>query len=161
MSIESMATIYKKGYETLCDSFDAVIGLYNICNKGTYDNFDKGVFDFREKLSKFGSKYNKYVFYSEKSDSLFDVFKGKINNTIRNAEGHNSIKIDGLNQNVTFVSVNSKGKIHSLTESFLEFGKQCIELHSALLFVWEYYYQLFKIKLVRIEKMTLNYKPVS
>ena len=159
LSIDSMAVIYKKGYETLCDSIDLLIGLYNINSNGTYDNFDEGLFDFKEKINKFGSKYNKYIYFADKSDDLSNDFKDKTNNIIRNAEGHDSITIDGLNQNVTFKNKNNKGNINSFTESFLEFGKQCIDLFSSVLYVWEYYYQLLKLKYVLLDKMNLNYFP--
>ena len=159
ISVDSMAVIYKKGFELLCDSIDLLIGLYNISNNGTYDNFDEGLFDFEERTNKFGSKYNKYVYFTGKTSALSDDFKDKINNTIRNAEGHNSIEIDGLNQNITFKNKNSKGVVTTYTESFLEFGKQCIDLFSTLLFVWEYYYQLLKLKYVLLDSLGLNYHP--
>lgn len=156
LSIDDMAVLYKKGYELLCDSIDLLIGLYNIEANGTYDNFGKEILDFNEKLNSYNSKFNKYVEFTSKSSDLFDGIRGKLNNVIRNAEGHNSISIDGLTQRIVFINKH-KGNVKTHEMTFLEFGKACIDIFVAILNVWEYYYQLVKFKSVLIDKKPLNY----
>lgn len=156
MSIDDMTVIYKKGFELLCDSIDLLIGLYNIEERGSYDNFEKGLKNFDEELNKYSSKFNKYEAFINNESDLFFGLKGVLNNIIRNAEGHNSIRVDGLNQNVTFVN-NHRGVVKDLTISFLEFGKICIDLFVAILYVWEYYYQFTKLKYVLVDGKKLNY----
>lgn len=156
ISIDDLSSIYKKGYELLCDSIDLVSGLYNIETFGHFDAFGNGRESFEEKMNKFSSKYNKYKELTTNGSDLFDGIRDRLNNIIRNAEGHNSIIINGLNQEVTFCNKH-KGKINNFTTSFLEFGKMCIDLYSAVLYVWEYLYQLVKFKATLIDKIKLNY----
>ncbi|MCR5693261.1 MAG: hypothetical protein K6G74_04805 [Bacilli bacterium] len=156
MSVDEMVVIYKKGYELLCDSIDLIVALNNISHHGTYDNFGCGKVDFDKKLNGYPSKYVKYQEVTNNDYDLFDGLRGKLNNIIRNAEGHNSIRIDGLNQNITFTN-KRKGNVDTYTISFLEFGKNCIDLFVAILHIWEFYYQTIKFKSVFIDEMTLNY----
>jgi len=156
LSIDAMSVIYKKGYELLCDSIDLVIGLYNIESNGQFDIFTDGRYDFTTKLNSYNSKYNKFETFTSFQSDLFDGIKGTLNNVIRNAEGHNSIFIDGIKQEVTFVNKH-KGKKTTYTISFLEFGKMCIDLYVAILYIWEYCYQLTKLKAVLVDAIELNY----
>ena len=157
ISIDDMVVIYKKGYELICDSIDLLTGLYNIENFGTYDNFGHAsVCDFTEKMNSYSSKYKKYEDATNNNSSLFDNIRGTLNRVIRNAEGHNSIKINGLEQTVTFIN-RHKGNVDQETISFLEFGKKCIDVFIAVLYLWEYYYQLTKFKLSLVDQIQLNY----
>lgn len=156
MSIDDMAVIYKKGYELLCDSIDLLIGLYNIETNGSYDNFGNGLSDFNEILNSYNSKYNKYEDFTKNDSNLFDGIREKLNNVIRNAEGHDSIVVNGLTQEITFVNKH-KGNIKKHKTTFLEFGKECIDLFVAILYVWEYYYQFMKLKAVLIDGKPLHY----
>lgn len=156
LSIDDMAVIYKKGYELLCDSIDLLIGLSNIETNGSYDNFGKGILDFNKKLNSYNSKFAKFEEFTKRKSCLFDGIRGTLNSIIRNAEGHNSIVIDGLEQTITFINKH-KGIISKHKASFLEFGKMCVDLFVAILYVWEYYYQFVKFKAVLIEKKPLHY----
>lgn len=157
MSIDNMAVIYKKGYEIICDSIDLLVGLFNIENNGSFDNFvGKGVCEFSQKMSNYVSKYKKYEEVTNNNSDLFDGIRDVLDNVIRNAEGHNSIEIDGMNQIITFINRN-RGCINSHKLSFLEFGKRCIDIFSAVLYIWEFYYQCAKLKSVLIDGVKLNY----
>ena len=156
MSVDEMVVVYKKGFELLCDSIDLIVALNNISHHGTYDNFGYGKVDFDKKLNGYPSKFVKYQEVTNNNYDLFDGIRGKLNNTIRNAEGHNSIRIDGLNQNITFIN-KYKGNVDTCTISFLEFGKSCIDVFVAILHVWEFYYQTVKFKSVFIDRTPLNY----
>ena len=118
--------------------------------------FDEGTFDFSGKLNSYNSKYNKFDSFTKVKSDLFDGIRGVLNNVIRNAEGHNSILIDGIKQEVTFINKH-KGKKNLITIPFLVFGKMCIDLYIAVLYVWEYCYQLTKLKSVIVDGVFLNY----
>lgn len=156
ISIDDLSTIYKKGYELLCDSIDLVSGLYNIETCGHFDDFGTGRTDFAEKVNGFNSKFNKYKEFTHNTSDLYDGIRDKLNNVIRNAEGHNSIIINGLKQEVTFRNKH-KGNTNDLTITFLKFGKACIDLYSAVLYVWEYFYQVVKFKATLIDRDKLSY----
>ncbi len=156
ISIDDLAVLYKKGFELLCDSIDLLVGLYNIETNGTYNHFDTGIYDFNERLNGMGSKYNKYEYFTNNNSDLFDGIRGVLNNIIRNAEGHNSIFTDGLNQEVTFINKTKNGT-KTYKTSFLEFGKMCVDLFTAILYIWEYYYQFTKFKSVLIDGVKLHY----
>lgn len=155
MSVDDMVVIYKKGFELICDSIDLVVALNNINYHGTYDNFGYGKENFDKKLNGYRSKYLKYKEVANEYD-FFDGIRDKLNNIIRNAEGHNSIRIDGLNQTITFTN-KYKEKTDTCTKTFLEFGKECIDLFATVLRIWEFYYQTLKFKAVFIDKTSLNY----
>lgn len=156
LSVDEMTVVYKKGYELLCDSIDLVVGLYNIETYGAYNDFGNGFADFSKKLNGYNSKFTKYQDVTNNQSDLFDGIRNKLNSIIRNAEGHNSIKIDGLNQEITFIN-NHKGKTNTLKLPFLEFGKACIDLFVAVLFIWEYFYNIVRFKAVFVDGLKLNY----
>lgn len=156
LSIDELSTIYKKGYELLCDSIDLIAGLDNIESRGKFNDFGNGREDFKNKIDSFNSKYKKYTTFVNNKSDLFDGIRNILNNIIRNAEGHNSIAIDGLNQIVVFKNKH-KGKTNKIEVSFLEFGKMIIDLYIALLYVWEYLYQLIKFKTTLVNRIKLNY----
>ena len=156
ISVDEMVVIYKKGFELLCDSVDLIVALNNIERHGSYDNFGYGKVDFAKKLNGYGSKYMKYEEVTKGNSDLYDGVKNKLNNIIRNAESHNSIRIDGFNQKITFINKHM-GNTNIHKTSFLEFGKECIDLFVAVLHVWEYYYQVVKLKSVFIDRLELHY----
>lgn len=156
LSVDDMVVIYKKGYELLCDSIDLLIGLYNIELNGAHNDFGDGPTDFAAKLNNYNSKFIKYQSFTSKESTLFDGIKGVLNNVIRNAEGHNSIVINGLEQKISFINKH-KGSQNTFDTSFLEFGKMCIDLFVSVLYVWEYYYQFVKLKSVLIDRIPLHY----
>ena len=156
ISVDDLVVVYKKGYELLCDSIDLVVALSNINSHGTYDNFGYGKVNFDKKLNGYGSKFKKYEEVTANGSDLFDGMRGKLNNVIRNAEGHNSVRIDGLNQEITFINKH-QGATNIYKTSFLEFGKMCIDLFVAILYNWEYFYQVVKFNSVFIDKLKLHY----
>lgn len=156
MSIDDLVVIYKKGYELLCDSIDLVVALNNIYSHGTYDNFGYGKIDFNKKLNGYSSKFIKYEEVTNNDSIIFDGLRNKLNNIIRNAEGHNSIRINGLKQEIVFTNKH-KGSTNTYTTSFLEFGKTCVDLFVAILYIWEYYYQTLKFKITLVDGVRLNY----
>lgn len=156
MSVDELVVIYKKGFELLCDSIDLIVALNNIDSHGSYDNFGYGKVNFNKKLNEYGSKFKKYEEVTNNTSELFDGIRNKLNNIIRNAEGHNSVRINGLDQTIVFTNKH-KGTINTFTTSFLEFGKACIDLFVAILYIWEYYYQVVKFKSVFVDKLTLHY----
>ena len=155
VSVDDLTALYQKGYEIMCDSMDFFIGLYNIETKGGFDGFEKGIFDFKEKMAAFSSKYKKYEFICEKKFHMLEGISGKLDNTIRNAIGHNSVDRCGCKQEILFHDKNKKGIGKTETYSFLEFGKITIDLYNSLLLVWEYYYQAAKALLI-MEGESLN-----
>jgi hypothetical protein len=156
LNVDDLVVVYKKGYELLCDSLDLLIGVYNIEKNGAYNDFGDGPIDFSNKMNSFSSKFIKYETFTSYDSDLFEGIRGVLNSIIRNAEGHNSIKVNGLTQEITFINKH-KGRKNECKKTFLEFGKECIDVFVAVLYVWEYYYQFTKFKSVLIDKTPLNY----
>ncbi|MCH5180170.1 MAG: hypothetical protein J1F32_03030 [Erysipelotrichales bacterium] len=155
ISIESMHSLYSKGYELLCDSIDILFGLHNIKNNTEYDDFGAGRESFSKKMTSYGSKFNKYKALSSIDSCFTNNILGTLDNIIRNSDAHNNFKIDGLSQSVTFLDKH-KEKSKSREMSFLDFGKKCMDLYFAIIIVWEYYYQCLKLKLMFVDNNRPN-----
>lgn len=156
ISIDDMHNLYSKGYELLCDSIDVLFGLDNINKHGAYNDFGKGTEDFILKMNSYPTKFVKYEQLSKVDPKYTVGIANILNNIIRNSDAHDSMEMDGLSQEVTFIDkYHQKMRKHKL--SFLNFGAKCIEIYSAILLTWEYYYQLLKIKYVAIDKMVPHF----
>ncbi|MCH5151502.1 MAG: hypothetical protein J1F65_02445 [Clostridiales bacterium] len=156
ISIDEMHDLYSKGYELLCDSIDIFFGLDNIDKRGAYNNFEAGTENFMDKMNSYRSKYQKYEQLSNLGPKYTVGIVNILNNTIRNSDAHYSMTMNGLSQEVTFIDKYHQ-RTRSLQLSFLDFGAKCIEVYSAILMVWEYYYQLLKIKYMSVDMMTPNF----
>ena len=156
ISIDDMHDLYSKGYELLCDSIDVLFGLDNINKYGVYNDFGAGAEDFMAKMNSYRSKFKKYEQLSNLTPMFTVGIANILNNIIRNSDAHYSMEMDGLSQKVIFMDKHQqRTRCHEL--SFLDFGAACVDIYSAILLVWEYYYQLLKIKYTTIEKMSLNF----
>lgn len=155
-SVENMCSLYSNGYEFLCDYIDIIIGLINIDKRSEYDNFKNGRTNFLNRINSYISKYRKYNDTMDSSSILSNDFIGLLDNDIRNSIAHNGVEVNGRDQ-VIFFSHKYKGVISTKKFYIAEFAYQCIKLYSGIIILWEFYYQMYKNKLILIDNMIPSY----
>jgi hypothetical protein len=148
VSPHPLCDFYKNSYETLCDSIDIVMATNNLRERNDYEMFPDGLSDFSEKMLSYRSKYMKYSSL-DPTDYFSNIFLGRIDNRIRNSEGHSSTIYDGAKQMLTFVDTNPKGKERKTNLFLAEMASKCKDLFLPIISIWEIIYQLEKIRLVR------------
>lgn len=145
-SFEDLKAFYVDSYETMMDHIDILIGLNNLKHRGSFRKMrtmGKKVTDIEhfEKLS----NGKKIVFIS--GDETFDqLLVSKFNHQLRNAIGHASTHIDGIDQVITYYPKPNELKDSAETIYLIDFIKKCVDQFSALMSVGELLYSIRKIK---------------
>ena len=153
---EKMCELYSNGFELLGRIIDPSIAFDNLLNRMCFDNFGNGRTNFKNELSKYKSKYNKVKHFSELDEYVCcSFYRDSLNNGIRNPIAHYDWKINGLTQELTF-----KDRIKGIeTNIYLtELVFKCIDVFNSIFMAWEVIYQLFKAKLLLIDKVGFNYR---
>lgn len=147
INLGSLLNLYNKIYEFLGEYIIIIIGLNNISERGNINKFNNKEEDFYNCILKVNSKFNlfnDYLISGEKFTSLFD---GVIDNIIRNSEAHFDTTFDSKTQLITFTS--KKGDKSKITKKYLaEFACLVINSFQKCVFVWEFYYQCYKLFLI-------------
>ena len=160
LNIEDLHDFYVDAYEAIIENSDILFALDNIKKRFSFNNFGKGIQDFKKEILSYGSKFNKYTKMLELSHEFAKDFDGIFNNIVRNSNAHNSVKINGLEQTITFID-KYNGRQRQLDMTFLDFGKNCVDIYVSLLVLWEYYYTVIKYKYLLIDKLHPNFAHIS
>lgn len=155
-NVADILNIYSNGYELFADAIDLTIGLDNIYERGEYDNFANGRQSFREKISSYANKFNKIDYFCNSDNfPICKSLNSNLSNRIRNPIAHYDWKVDGITQKI---SLTDKRKGITTDLFVAELVEKTISMFNKLYVLWEYYYQFYKIKLIKIDKIKFNYK---
>lgn len=154
-NVTDILNLYSNGYELFADAIDLAIGLDNIYERGEYDNFANGRQSFKNKMSTYTSKFNKINYFCNSDNfPICKSLNNNLSNRIRNPIAHYDWKVDGITQKILFTD-KRKGLTTDLYVA--ELVEKTISIFNKLYVLWEYYYQMYKIKLCKIDKIKFNY----
>lgn len=143
---EDLLELYRKCYEFIGEFIIYIVGLNNIYERGSYNEFTKGSFDIEEKVNK-EDKYNRIQSFVKKGEKFSQGFCETLNKIIRNADAHFDVQYDIFNQIITFTS--KGGRKTEINELYLlEFTNETIKVFSLSVKLWEIAYQIQKSRLV-------------
>lgn len=144
VSFEELKQFYVDIYEVITELSEFVIAYNNLKYRGNFREMktirrDVQTLDGFKKLSK-GAK-SEFIDGNEEFDNL--VYP-HLNNRLRNAIGHNSFKIDGPSQIITYYPKGNENESNPPEISLASFTRNCWDIFQALMNLSELIYQTRK-----------------
>lgn len=156
---EELLNLYNNAYEFIGEFIIYVIGLNNIYERGTYNEFKSGIFDIEQKVKQ-EDKYNRIQSFVKEGEILSEGYCDTLNKIVRNSAAHFSVKYDTFTQIITFINENKK---KTLTEKMylFELAQEVLKIFSLAIKLWEIAYQLEKHRMLSYLSVDMMCKNVE
>lgn len=156
---EELLNLYNNTYEFIGEFIIYVIGLNNIYERGTYNEFKSGIFDIEQKVKQ-EDKYNRIQSFVKEGEILSEGYCDTLNKIVRNSAAHFSVEYDTFTQIITFINENKK---KTLTEKMylFELAQEVLKIFSLAIKLWEIAYQLEKHRMLSYLSVDMMCKNVE
>lgn len=145
VSFEELKQFYVDIYEVIAEMLDLVVGYNNLKYRGSVQvmkNKRRDIITLDEYTNKSKGAKIEFLDGNEVFDNL--VFP-HLNNKLRNAIGHNTYKVDGINQLITYYPSGDENIENPPTISLKDFTKDCWDIFQSLINITELVYQTRKL----------------